>query len=330
MSTDLSSLGNEKRVLMSVPLRPLQGRRFQPTGFPDLGAATYQVPLEDNQSASCLLVESPQSMANRMELTIWDSGTNELRDFAKGLSYVRVNGSDGDYLTSSIEEAHRLNSVYIEAADKGAFHKKLKEETGFQDTRPVNRHKFLQTVFRYDCNSLLHGVFLESVGGRLRVARALSSFIEADNVEVVASGGVKNDHVRPGTESGSGKTAAEGYGNVPFPREEYTAERITAYFNFDLSQIRSYGLPEAAERLLVSLGLCKIRALLDGDLRLRTACDLIVDGDVDELTADQPSDFVLPSLKELQQQVADAVAACGNAKLFAGQNGVTTVTYSFK
>ena len=329
MTTATSALDGQRRLLLSVPLRPVQGHRFQPTGFPDLGAATYQAPIDENHSVSCLLVESPQSMANRLESTIWDSASNELIDCCQGLSYVRVNDPDGNYLTSSIEEAHRLNSVYIETADNGDFHKKLKEETGFDDKRPVNRARFLETVLRYDCNSLLHGVFLESVGGRLRVARAVSAFIEADNVEVVASGGVKNDHVRPGTESGSGKTAAEGYGNVPFPREEYAAERITAYFNLDLAQIRGYGLPEPAERLLIALGLYKIAALLDGDLRLRTACDLVVAAD-GIIEADRPSGFTFPNTATLEEEVQDAVAACRQANLFAGDNGVTTVTYSFK
>ena len=327
MTTATSALDGQRRLLLSVPLRPVQGHRFQPTGFPDLGAATYQAPIDENHSVSCLLVESPQSMANRLESTIWDSASNELIDCCQGLSYVRVNDPDGNYLTSSIEEAHRLNSVYIEAADNGDFHKKLEEETGFDDKRPVNRGQFLNTVLRYDCNSLLHGVFLESVGGRLRVARAVSAFIEADNVEVVASGGVKNDHVRPGTESG--RTAAEGYGNVPFPREEYAAERITAYFNLDLAQIRGYGLPEPAERLLVALGLYKIAALLDGDLRLRTACDFVVAAN-GPIEADRPSGFTLPDTDAVEKEVRDAVAACQSANLFAGENGVTTVTYSFK
>jgi CRISPR-associated protein Csb1 len=330
MSDIFPSLDGHKRILLTVPLRPVQGHRFQPTGFPDLGAATYQTPVDAESSLSCLLVESPQSMANRMELTIWDSGENELQEFVKGLSYVRVLGPDGSYLTSSIEEAHRLNSVYIENADDKKFHKKLGEEIGYDDKKPINRAKFIETVLRYDANSLLHGVFLESVGGRLRIARAMSSFIEAENVEVVASGGVKNDNVRPGTETGSGQTAAEGYGNVPFPREEYTAERISAYFSLDLSQIRGYGLEDKAERLLFALGLYKIRALLDGDLRLRTACDLVVDSDDGAIRADSPSQFALPGIDELKSEVRDAVSACQAAGMFAGENGVTAVTYEFK
>lgn len=330
MPVDLSSLGSEKRVLFTVPLKPIQGHRFQPTGFPDLGAATFQAPDDGDGAVSCLLVESAQSMANRLELTLWDAGQNDLKDFAKGLSYVRVLDPEGNYLTSSVEEAHRLNSVYIENADDKKFHKKLGQDMEYDEKKPIDRAKFLQTVFRYDANGLLHGVFLESVGGRLRVARAISSFIEAEDVEVAASGGVKNDHVQPGTEKGSERTAAEGYGNVPFPREEYTAGRINAYFNLDLAQIRGYGLGQAAERLLMVLGLYKIRALLDGDLRLRTACDLTVASNGVPVTADRPQGFALPPLQDLEDEVRQAVAACVQEKLFSGENGVTTVTYKFK
>lgn len=329
MTIDLSKLQDEKRLLLTVPLRPVQGNRFQPTGFPDLGAATFNAPMLNGDSAACLLVESPQSMANRMELTIWDPSKNELKDFAKGLSFVRVVTEKGDPLTSSIEEAHRLNSVYIEnpndKSDK-KFHKQLAKEMEYSEKNPINRKKFVESVFKYDLNSLLHGVFLESIGGRLRIARALSAFIEAEEVEVVASGGVKNDHVQPGTEKGSERTAAEGFGNVPYPREEYAAKKINAYFNLDISQIRGYGLEADAEQLLILLGLYKICALLDGDLRLRTACDLKVASD--SITADRPQSFELPERSALENDLKDAISKCKSR--FAGDDGVTEVTYKFK
>lgn len=318
----LQPLASERRVLFNVPVQPVQGHRFQPTGFPDLGAATYNAPIGDDESRPCLLVESAQSMANRLELTIWDTGRNALTDAAKGLSYVEV--TDGSaHLTSTIEEAHRLNSVYVEKSNNGAFHKAVAAEMDYDEKKPVNRRKFVETVFKYDANGLLHGCFLESIGGRLRVARALSSFIEAEDYEVAASGGVKNDHVQPGKEEGKG--AAEGHGNVPFSRQEYTARSITAYFSLDLAQIRGFGLAESATQLLIVLGLYKIRALLDGDLRLRTACDLEVKDAA--VTATKPRGFALPSLDELRTGLSEAIAACGKQDLFAGENGVTAVVY---
>ena len=67
---NLSELDKVSRLLMTVPLRPVQGDRFQPTGFPSLGAATYQT-----KEGPKLLVESAQSMANRLETTCWERRT---------------------------------------------------------------------------------------------------------------------------------------------------------------------------------------------------------------------------------------------------------------
>ena len=122
--------------------------------------------------------------------------------------------------------------------------------------------------------------------------RALSAFIEATGVSPADSGGVKNDPVDP-----SGDTS-KGFGNVPFHRTEYTAESITAYFNLDLAQIRAYGLGENAERFLVTLALWKVRKFLDTGLRLRTACDLDVAGD---LGVTRPvNGFTIPPTAELE------------------------------
>ena len=54
---NLSELESVNRLLLTIPLRPLQGDRFQPTGFPSLGAATYKT-----SQGQKLLVESAQSM----------------------------------------------------------------------------------------------------------------------------------------------------------------------------------------------------------------------------------------------------------------------------
>jgi CRISPR-associated protein Csb1 len=222
------------------------------------------------------------------------------------------------FLTSSLIEAHRLNSPYILESKDKTFYDQLRTDLAALAEGPINRKALAATLLKYDVNSLLHGVFLaksELAGGRLRVARALSAFIEAEGVRVAASGGVKNDHVNP---KGDAKT---GFGNVPFQRDEYTADRIVAYFNLDLAQIRGYGLGADIEKLLVVLALYKIRAFLDGGLRLRTACDL----DVLSIKAVRPKDFVLPSLGELAMALTSQVSTC--ASHFGGKNGETVVTF---
>ncbi|WP_339888463.1 type I-G CRISPR-associated RAMP protein Csb1/Cas7g [Rhodopirellula europaea] len=300
MSIDLAPLRSARRLLIEAELEPVQGKRFQPTGFPDLGPATFQA-----GDTACLLLESAQSMANRLEETIWDKSNNTVVDDLAGISFVVVNDESGQFLTSSIVESHRLNSPYILESKDKTFHQQLREDCSVMEKGPIDRKALAKTLLKYDINALIHGVFLakqEFAGGRLRVARALSSFIEAEQVQVAASGGVKNDHVDPQGD------AKKGFGNVPFHREEFTAEKITAYFNVDIQQIRSYGLGEDVENLLTLLSLYKIRALLDGDLRLRTACDL--QPKQEDVVATRPKGFVLPNLDSITKSLKDAIEKC--------------------
>ncbi len=296
---DLNRLSKISRLLFKIPLEPLQGSRFQPTGFPSLGAAEFQT-----SSGRSLLVESAQSMANRLEMTIWDSSKEDVREELVGLSHVRVTRNN-DFLTDTILESHRLNSPYLLEEKSEEFLNKIKEELGGLAEGPIDRRKFAEVLFKYDVNSLLHGVFLakkELAGGRLRVARALSAFIEADGVHVVPSGGVKNDHVNP-----SGVTK-DGFGNVPFARDEYTAESISLYVNLDLVQIRGYGLPDDAEDLLVLLSLYKLRVLIDDGMRLRTACDLLVKDQ--KVVASAPEGWSLPSLEDIESAIKPVLENC--------------------
>jgi CRISPR-associated protein Csb1 len=298
MSINLSSLDSVSKLLFAIELKPIQGARFQPTGFPSLGAATYET-----NTGTSLLVESAQSMANRLESVCWDSVNDKPVAALDGISYVRVERG-GQFLTSSLTEAHRLNSPYLIAGSDKRFRDEIAVALAVLDQGPIDRKLLASTLLKYDVGSLLHGVFLakkELAGGRLRVARALSAFIEAESVRQAVSGGVKNDHVNP---SGSTK---EGFGNVPFSREEYTAGKITLFVNLDLAQIRGYGLGEAVTHLLILLALYKIRALLDGDLRLRTACDLARVSET--ITATKPDGFILPSLMEITENLGKAIKA---------------------
>ena len=297
MSINLATLTDARRVLFNIPLKPIQGERFQPTGFPSLGAATYQT-----RNGAALLVESAQSMANRLEATIWDEASQNLVPAAQGLSYIRVERK-GHYLTSSITEAHRINSPYLLEGKDKSFFNELKAALGGLAEGPINRKALAETLFAYDANALIHGVFLakkDLAGGRLRIARALSAFIEADGIDVAASGGVKNDSVNPAGD------AKSGFGNVPFSRDEYTARTITLYVNLDLDQIRGYGLGVKPTNLLITLALYKVRALVDGALRLRTACDLEVLPDT--ISAARPEGFALPSLADLDPALKAAIA----------------------
>lgn len=196
---------------------------------------------------------------------------------------------------------------------------KLKKESDTFSVGAIDRQKLAEMVLKYDVGALLHGLFLakqDLAGGRLRIERVISAFIEADDVRVAASGGVKNDQVNP-----SGDTS-KGFGNVPFARDEYTARKIMAYFNIDLAQIRGYRLGPEVSRMLVLVALFKIRALLDGGLRLRTACDLELVGTPN---VKRPEGFILPSYSDIVAALPSAISACKGR--FAGERGVTRVVF---
>lgn len=319
---DLSALKNQNRILFNVALQPIQGDRFQPTGFPNLGAATYQT--RDGQK---LLVESAQSMANRLETVCWDQANQKPIDVLDGISHVTVN-RNGQFLTDTMLEPHRLSSPYILSSSDTSvadmFLDELRKELGkkvVEDNEGLfSKSNLVRAVMKFDIGCLIHGVFFANnqvklttdgkksgsiAGGRLRIARALSSFIEANNVRVAASGGVKNDQVHPEKITGHLK---ELIGNVPFARDEYTGE-LTCFINLDLAQIRGYGLDGDATDLIVLLALHRVRRLLDSDLRLRTACDL-EPVNRDKITAKRPSNFTLPSLTEIESALPDAIQKC--------------------
>ena len=106
---------NAYRTVLQADLAPLAGSLFQPTGFPDLGAAEFERTPDDGtpESGRALIVESAQSMANWLEGTTWDDARNDQVTELGALPYVRVVSPDGDFLSSSRLEAHRLASAYI-------------------------------------------------------------------------------------------------------------------------------------------------------------------------------------------------------------------------
>lgn len=267
-----------------------------------------------------VLVESAQSMANRLEAVCWNDVADDWVAPLRGLPVVKVvDGKDGKPLTNSLLEAHRLNSPYIlEGKDKTVVDL-LKKRLAAMEVGRVDLRELAKVLLEFDTNALLHGVFLakkELAGGRLRLPRSLSAFVEAGNAKVAASGGVKNDGVDP---SGD---AARGFGNVPFARDEWVAEEITACFNLDLRQIHAFGLGDEAERLLIMLALFKIRKFLVEGLRLRTACDLDVRG----VTVTRPDGFELPDLGDVEAELPALIEAVGSKGLF-GESRVLTVRY---
>jgi CRISPR-associated protein Csb1 len=294
------------RTLLDVELQPAIGSRFQPTGFPDLGHATFSRP----GGGQSLLVESEQSMANHLESTLWDAAEAAPIALVQTLPHVRVVRDDPgrSFVTSSRIEAHRLASAFVKDStlDGVPMIDVIGDRLGLAKDVMLDHRAIARAVFRLDPMALLHGVFFADSKwhGQPKIARAVTAFIEAEDAARVDSGGVKKDHVRHSISEGSGGSS-EGYGTVPFARTAWTAGRIVASFSIDHKQLASYGLGEAATQLLGDLALFEIRTLLDDGMRLRTACDLVP---VSASVADR-SGNELPSADQLAERITRGIAA---------------------
>lgn len=301
---------------LRIPLAPLAGDRFQPTGFPDLGAATFQAPNRvagPDKWVESLHVESPQSMANRLELTTWDAATQDQVADLAGLPHLRVVDPAGGFLTSSRLEAHRLAAAYVMdgTIDGKEGRVWLAERLGVVKGRGLDHRALAREVCRLDPVSLVHGVFFAQKAWpwQPKIARALTCFIDAYDVQPAVSGGVKTDSVDPRVDPDkeAKRGTAEGYGMVPHQRVEYTAREITAYVVVDRGQIRSYGLGEAGEQLLSALVDYELAQLFRGNaLRLRTACLLTVRDDAADALAG------VPQIDEATTAVKTAITAAAD------------------
>jgi CRISPR-associated protein Csb1 len=145
-------------------------------------------------------------------------------------------------------------------------------------------------------------------------------------VKVAASGGSKQDHVDPTGKAFGQGGAEKGFGHVPFPRDEYTAEKRTLYASLDLAQIRGYGLEKDATQMLILLALFKLRSFVDSPMRLRTACSFVKGGG--DITSTSVTGFKLPSIEDLRNSLTTLIGTLARAKAFAGERGVTTVTFT--
>ncbi len=264
------------RILVEADLEPVQGNRFQSTGYPNRGIGEFRLP----NGTTNILVDSEQAMANWLEKTTLTPDETEFVGELKGISMIKVADENGKPLTNSVREGHRIASPYILGHPKpnGPIAEVFKECDKEFKRAPHNTYK---KIFGHDANSLLHGLWMSRIGGgTIRVTRAITAFLEASNTVMAETGGVKNDHVTVSTKQQDGEETVgdsrTGVGTIPFHREEHTAEAITAYFCVDEGLLESYNLGAAETELLKRLALWKILRFIEQPFRPRTKCDLVV------------------------------------------------------
>jgi CRISPR-associated protein Csb1 len=237
---DIKPFQTASRLLVEAALRVAPGTngRFQPTGFPDQGAALYtgiravneKADADDrgapnaskSESLRVLMVQSAAAVVNGLE-EVCLTGDRYNEDCA-GIPYVRVldghaEGESKPFLTSSVREPHRLASPYVLSAKESgvneAYRKALALRLGVNKQRPVRTWELAQKLFDLDPGCVMHGVFLEELDGRLRLARLISGYIEAGAPSTANYGGVYRGEV----------TAID---NIPFSRQEFISDDIKA------------------------------------------------------------------------------------------------------
>ena len=306
-------------LAITAKMEPVGGTdRFQPAGFPEVGHVIYDAPRVDEGQTSkekVCIVDSAASMANHLEtVCLADAGSLELHADLKGLPYVvcqtdaNAKITDGKVtsdtdtrseVASTFTEGHRIASDYfldgrIDVSEEQTFREALRDEFKIVEVKrdktyfipPETWWLIFKTLFKYDPNSLVHGVLFAKE--QIKVSRMLTAHMEAFGASRVGSSGVKFDRLQ--------KTTS---GQPIFAVDEETAERIVATFVLDLGLLRSYGRGEdrglnANEKgLLLKLALWKIGQLVVRPFRYRSNCllkcselSVAIDGDKDDTDSD--------------------------------------------
>ncbi len=337
-------------LTLTAQLSPIGGTdRFQPAGFPEVGHVIYDAPRVDEQGRvtkeKVCIVDSSASMANHLEaVCLADAGSLDLHADLSGLPYVvcetdggvsiadgKVSSNSGEQtgIASTFTEGHRIASDYFLdgiANGEKTFREVLRDEFKIVEVKkdktyfipPATWWDIFKTLFKYDPNSLVHGVLFAKE--QIKISRVLSAHMEAFGANRVGSAGVKFDRLQ--------KTTS---GQPIFAKDEETAERIQATFVLDLGLLRSFGrdkngLNPKQKTLLLSFALWKVRRLLLQPFRYRSECflkcdslSLAIDGiDITLDSGDANGDQPCPLVAWLNAiDIAPAVSECKFAKDFS-------------
>jgi CRISPR-associated protein Csb1 len=303
-------------LVAKASLEPVAGlKRFQPAGFPEIGHVIYPSPSNGGPPRNVCIVDSAASMANHLETVCLAGGeSTDLHPDLKGLAYVACMTKDGEsdrIVCTTFTEGHRLASDYFLKATLGNenFREVLRRELKLKVLSekkyffyPDGWFDIYRTVFRYDPNSLVHGLLFARE--EIKISRILTAHHEATGAERVLSSGVKFDKL--------GRTLS---GQPIFPVDEEVADNILATFTIDLGLVRSYGrdgagLTAQEKHLLVELALWKILQLTGRPFRFRSGCHLKKREDIrwelDDKAIDAPPVAIRDRIAECSSAFADS------------------------
>jgi CRISPR-associated protein Csb1 len=303
----LDAIRDARFLLIDVELEPVGAPTLQPTTFANTGASFFVA--RDGHLAA--VVDSVASMANQLELTIWDEATERPLEAVEPLPYIEVRTADDELYTTSRRAAHRLNAASLVNGalepEGETFESVLKRELG--SPRPPLTPALADAVWRYDPLGLVHGCWFPWIWeGRARLTRALSARIDALDVETqtVQVGGQKTADAL--VEVSVKQRGAEGdtvFGEVPHYTSEVSARRVAGPLLLDVGLLSSYRLGEAPERALIAVAVLQMRELIDAWPRRRSRCVL----DVAHYEVRRPQQWELPPRAELRAACRELCAA---------------------
>ena len=286
----------QDRVVIDASMELTNGSFFQPTGFPDIGACVFV----DKEGRRRCLVESEQSLTNRLEAVCMQAPGTWRAPFDGKLPVVHVSDVSGSLLATNLTEPHRLSSSYVLEGTLDGDGNKEKNGNRLQDVLRAHlgvsedgkrwpldkRAELSRVVFALDPAAMLHGFqFMQWSAVGLRQQRLLHARMEAvlAGDSDVHYGMVKVDAIEP--ESSSQKMGNKGQSIAHKAR--LVPESINATFEIDVLGLRERWLVEkpepptdqdddekkkkreeafaqnaAAQKFLLSLALWKIRQFL--------------------------------------------------------------------
>ena len=170
----------------------------------------------------------------------------------------------------------RLHHERHRSVAQATGEKWLEERLGLVKGRPLDYRAVARACFRLDPVSLVHGVFFarKKWPWQPKIARAVTSFIEASDVKPAVSGGVKKDG---GHQRGQGRCHRRGLRHRPAsPGRVHGRHDHRLLHGGPRAVPLLRRCPSRRPRCSRRLADFEIATLLDRGLRLRTRCDLVV------------------------------------------------------
>lgn len=237
--TLVDTLLEHDRVVIEARLDLANGSFFQPTGFPDIDACIFV----DKDGYRRCLVESEQSMANRLEAVCMQAPGTWRVPFEGQLPVIRIVDGNGDLLGTSLTEPHRLSSTYILEGTRDSnsnLQEILRDKLGVsKDGKrwPLDKRSELsRVVFALDPAAILHGFqFMQWSAVGLRQQRLLHARMEAvlAGDSDVHYGAVKVDSIDP-----KGHREKSNIGQSLAHKARLVPKSIIATFEIDVLGLR--------------------------------------------------------------------------------------------